>query len=397
MLPADEDQCLEQLWREVQLILQQQMTRTAYENNLQGTKLLVVREDTCCIQVSTSTAQEWLEGRLKARVSNALTSVLGREVEVEFVLAPSPALPEEDDSVSTPGLPEPLAVPTPPVETGQPALSPSARFAQEVDFQSLWFKKGHSSGYTQIPDYVFQFWMLYLNRVKPKAFDLWCRILSDDKRNINDPSFTHWTPVRKYSLRALARTVGTQSLITVAGGPRSCWLNEQTKHASGAPLEGCCGRYQQTKWHQTANGTIRCLHWQKGLLEMLYEEGLLAIAIVKPPPGKPRSHELRLQAWRNLPLLTPAQVSKLNELDQLRHAQWLERYGHHQGIDLARWEGLTDADSLVPFLPDYALQPSSCPTCQNGCGAGCACRCHHSRQLSEAYKPSQDLFGGREG
>src|SRR5262245_5677473 len=106
MLPINKAQPLEEIWRETQLILQRQMTRATYETILQGTKLLALREDACCIQVPTSTARDWLEYRLKAKVLGALASVLGREVEVEFVVVPAPAVPGEGDSVSTPGLPE---------------------------------------------------------------------------------------------------------------------------------------------------------------------------------------------------------------------------------------------------------------------------------------------------
>lgn len=388
MTSSTDEQTTAQIWAKTQLVLQRQLTRATYETLIQGTKLLPLLKGTYCIQAPTPTSRDWLEHRLKPMVIKALASVVGHEVELEFVLAPEPTSGVDRDAPSTSPLPEPLTAPA----AIDPATSPCTRFAQEVDFQSLWFEKGRSSGYTQVPDYAFQFWMLYLNQIKPKAFDLWCRILSDDKRNIHDPNFTFWTPPKKYSLRALARVVGTTSVITVSGGPRSCWFNEQAKKVTGAPLPQCCGRYQPAKWHQTANETIRCLHWQTGLLEVLAQEGLIALDIIKPPPGKPRSHEIWLQVWRNIPLLTPFQVSKLNEIDQVRHAQWLERYGHYQNIDLAHWEQLTDARSLIWLLPDYDLQPSNCPTCRHGCSTGCQCRCHHSRRLWSAYHPSQDLF-----
>lgn len=385
--PMDE-RTTTQIWSQTQLVLQRQLTRATYESLIQGTKLLPLLKGTYCVQVPTPTSRDWLEHRLKPMIIKALAGVVGHEVELEFVLAPEPTLKVDLALTSPSPLPEALTAPT----TIAPATSPCAHFAQEVDFQSLWFEKGRSSGYTQIPDYAFQFWMLYLNQIKPKAFDLWCRILSDDKRNIHDPHFTFWTPPKKYSLRALARVVGTTSVITVSGGPRSCWFNEQAKKVTGAPLPTCCSRYQPAKWHQTTNETIRCLHWQTGLLEVLAQEGLIALDIIKPPPGKPRSHEIWLQVWRNIPLLTPFQVSQLNEIDQVRHAQWLERYGHYQNIDLVRWEQLTDARNLVRLLPDYDLQPSNCPTCRHDCTTGCSCRCHHSRRLWGVYQPSRDLF-----
>jgi hypothetical protein len=66
--------------------------------------------------------------------------------------------------------------------------------------------------------------MLYLNQIKPKAFDLWCRILSDDKRNIHDQFCFGYLEVQ---LRALAGS-SAHSIVTSAV-VRSCWFNEQVK------------------------------------------------------------------------------------------------------------------------------------------------------------------------
>ena len=380
------------IWAEVQAELRLQMTRATYEYHIQQARLLSNGNRIYKIQAGTQESQEWLEHRLKEKVVKAFATVLGYPVDVEFVPVNSSPV-SIGNTVSLSGVTtyeaDTSSSNTPPVQS-VPVLSACARFALEVDFQSLWFAKGHSSGFTQVADYWLQFWMLFLNKIKPGAFDVWSRVVSDDKRNINDEGFTHWTPPRKYTFKELGRVVGTKSLVSVRGGPRSCWANEKNKAETGVALAACCQKYSPTRWHETANHTIRCEHWQTGILEVLYREGLIAVEIIKPPPGKPRSHEMRIQAWRNLPLLTPRQVSQLSEWDQLRHNQWLERYGHHQGIDLACWEQLTDAYSLVFFLPEYDLKPGNCPKCQCNCQPGCPCRCHKSRQFWEPFVPMQE-------
>ena len=40
------------------------------------------------------------------------------------------------------------------------------------------------------------------------------------------------------------------------------------------------------------------------------------------------------------------------EVDQVRHQNWIEQYGHLAGFDLATWERITGL-SLVTNLPSY--------------------------------------------
>lgn len=279
----------EAIWAETQATLRPQMTKATYEAIIEGTVLLSSANEVYKICTPTTMSKEWLENRLKSMVVRALVSVMGQPiVGVEFEVANksvATVCQEIDPLVPSPGnVFKTLPSETQPDESAITA-SACATFARAVDFPSLWFEKGRSAGYTRVPDYAFQFWMLYLNNIKPKTFDLWFRIISDDKRNVNEPHFTYWTPVKQYSLKALGRAVGTLSTITVTGGPRSCWFNEQAKKLTGHPLLECCSKYQPVKWHQTEHGTVCCQHWQTGLLEVLYQEGLIAIEIIKPPPA----------------------------------------------------------------------------------------------------------------
>jgi chromosomal replication initiation ATPase DnaA len=143
--PMDE-RTTTQIWAQTQLVLQRQLTRATYDTLIQGTRLLSLIKRTYCVQVPTPTSRDWLEHRLKPMIIKALAGVVGHDVELEFVLVPEPTPAVNPASASPSLLPEllttPAAIPSIP--------SACARFAQEVDFQSLWFEKGRSSGYNAI-------------------------------------------------------------------------------------------------------------------------------------------------------------------------------------------------------------------------------------------------------
>jgi hypothetical protein len=215
----------------------------------------------------------------------------------------------------------------------------------------LWQK----TGFTSFPDYALRFWRIYLGR----AFDLWEVLVSDDKRNvraIREGSLSYWTPARRYSYHGLARCLGS-SRMTLTGRLLPCPVYEREKYQAKSRGEAlppfqCCGRYQPCQQRLNRQQEPECLHWVEGLLEQLYREGLVAVEQVSRP-GQPRAHELRLQAWRLLPLLTPRQVGRFkHDLDQDRHWQWLASFSHLGQLEPATWEQTSEA-SLVPYLPGY--------------------------------------------
>jgi len=342
---------LQQIWTRALGQLQLQMTRATFEAWLKETALISTEAgNVYVIETKNGFAREWLENRLVTTIQRTLASIVGTDVTLKFVTdTPDAALSPDDQAAPL----CPSAVLTPhdlPFEV-RLADDQAVTFVEAVDFEQLWMK----TGFTQVPDYAIRYWRTYLGR----AFDLWEFLISEDKRDIKkmlQKKIPYWTPARRYSYRSLASVLGC-GRPTLTGRLGPCWVYERKKKQAGEagvplPEADCCGRYQPHHMRPNGQDELECMHWLEGILERLYREGLVAVQRVKHR-GKPRSHELRLQAWRLVPLLTPYQVAQFkHELDRERHKHWLERYGHLCDFALPNWERIT-ARSLVPYIPGY--------------------------------------------
>lgn len=343
---------LEQLWESALKQCQNQMTRATFDAWLLGTTLRSAENGLYLIEVKSDLARDWLEHRLCTSIQRVLSDLVGQETTLQFVVAEAelPAQPEDLPTV------DPLTIPrngsgsepasgnlTP--DPNSP-LQPEVHPASELDFEYLWRK----TGFTQVPDYAIRFWRIHLGR----AFDLWEFLVSQDQRDVKlmqKKEIPYWTPPRRYTYRSLSSLLGCGRK-TLTGRLVPCWVFETQKEQSDNAEGICCGKYPFHQMRINEQGEPECLHWLEGVLERLYREGLLAVERVQHP-GKPRSHELRLQAWRLLPLLAPSQVTEFkSEADKERHRAWLEKHGHHVGLDVTTWERLK-GETLVTSLPNY--------------------------------------------
>jgi len=320
------------IWPQALEQLQRQMTRATFEQWLQHTRLLDHADGVYRIAVQSEQAQEWLQHRLRETVERTLANLVGEPVSVEFVVAAAP--------VATP--PDPTPAAGPPTGDDPSLLS-------QIDYQQLW----NSTGFIKLDHYANIFWRRYLGR----AFDLWLYLQSK-------PMSRHhlaqgWTPSKKFRFRELARALKA-SVNSIKGAEENCYYLRLAADL-GQPFSDCCGRFQEVRWEpalrQAQDEAPRCMHWRTGWLEILFAEKLLAVEEIKSP-DKPRSHSLKLQVWRILPLLTPWQVGHLSEVEQERHDRWVERYGHlaQPPVSLEAWEAET-APTLVPLMtsPPYDL------------------------------------------
>ena len=386
-----------QIWQTVQKSLRNQMTEATYTKHIQPSFLTVDDSGSVFILHVLPHSLEWLQNKLGPVITRSLQEEVKRSFTIDYQVqngAPPPPLTETS---SPPARSE--------QETMPERTSFQIEFARKVNFTDLWFGRKSPTGYTRIPTYWSQFWMAYLNKLRAKTFDVYLRIISEDRRNVNDPGFTHWTPARQFSLKGLGRAVGSKGgVIIIGGGTRPCWRNEANKkqiriaeeeggQSSLKQFSHCCGHFNPHLFTIGEDGVPKCLYWQPGILDFLYLEGLLAFRAVDN--GAPRSYELYLQVWRQLPLLTPVQVSRLEEVERTLHRNWIEQFGHLQGITVERWEALDDLPSLVPLLPDYDLNPSNCPTCDENCSPDCSCKCHRGRTLwGDPTERQREFFGG---
>jgi hypothetical protein len=273
--------------------------------------------EVCLVSLANTYACEWSEHRLRPVIERAVAAVAGRPLAVRFQVRPQaaagPARPDNQTTSQLAGL----------------------------DYHHVWFGKGVTTGFFMRSLYVEKFWQAYLGR----AYSLWSFIQSDNRQNQSA-----WTAPKKYRIKYLARSLGC-GFATIRGGLRPCDAYEKSK-LQGDPFSACCGRYAPVDWdYQTTRGEQQCMHWNSGLLERLYEEGLLAVEL-KAAPGRPNAHQMRLQVWTLLPFLTPYQVSFLSDTHQTEHTYWLEKIALKAEIDVSNWETIT-AQTLAPLMQGY--------------------------------------------
>lgn len=114
----------------------------------------------------------------------------------------------------------------------------------------------------------------------------------------------------------------------------------------GQLIPACCECYSPCDWQPSADAGGRCRYWNTGLIHRLYDANLLAIEISD-------TNRATIQAWRNLPLLTPIQVDKLNDHLQEEHKLWLETWGEEKfGLAYNEWQRWQSA-SLMLHLPGW--------------------------------------------
>ena len=305
------------IWATTLDLLRGQMTKAMYDRIFPGSSL-ITENGGYTIELQSDLAVDWAENRLRPIIERALADVTGqREMAPAFVTASR----------------QPAQAPLPEA----PAPAPSAQPLAELNYRDLWFGQG-TTGYSQRPHYAEKFWQAYLGR----AYSLWSLLLADNRQNR-----TIWTKPKKYRYKYLARALGCGPA-TISGGRRPCFCYENAR-LRGQPLTECCGRYHPVEFgHLTGEGVTQCLHWNRGLIEILYGEGLLAVELQKSP-NQPNSHVLLLQTWMILPVLTPKQVSTLSDAMQLEHEGWLENIARQAGFDVSAWEGITEP-TLVPRM-----------------------------------------------
>jgi len=80
----------EEVWQATLGELQLKMTRATFDTWLRGTTFLGYEDGTFVIGVPTAFAKDWLENRLKGLIKRTISSIMGRTVEINFVVQPPP-------------------------------------------------------------------------------------------------------------------------------------------------------------------------------------------------------------------------------------------------------------------------------------------------------------------
>ena len=184
-------------------------------------------------------------------------------------------------------------------------------------------------------------------------------MLANLKRTTVKRLENRWTDPQRHSYSELGKWLNHSHSRHVSGYIYECPCSRKWVEKTGdeIPALQCCGM-GGSRIRKDRDGRTRCVYWKPGLLEQLHAEGLVAVEEIKAAGNRIRSHVLKIQTWRVLPVLTPAQASKLNPDLQKSHADWIKDFGELVGLTggpydrLHRWEQITEA-TLTSMMTGY--------------------------------------------
>lgn len=277
------------IWDDILSNLEKQMTQATFATWLYDSHLVDLADDHLLVAVRNTYAVDWLSNRLQDTVLRTAARVLGRPVEVSFVVASNGT--GDDDEAD--------------VDPSQADIRPDSRIAIELVNFDL-----RDRGFVIVPNYVLQYWQPYLAAVEREtgarntgiAFYLWNTLRSfpaawDDTRR------PHW--------------------------PTICTLADMVARGNRHKLIG-----------RNAHGQKRRYTRMVGALEILQNERI----VWSQPIGTGRDTVYYFKVLDKLPLLTPIQVGKLSTRLQERHAREIERCR----LEFEEWQQL----SLPTLLRD---------------------------------------------
>ena len=122
----------EKIWQAALGELQLQMTKATFDTWVKQTHVVAYEDGTFIIGVQNGFTKDWLENRLHATIQRTLTSILGRSVEVRYVVQ-APAHTEQEEKPEV--LLQPTEVPSNPKQTNGRApcaLNPEYTFEQFI-------------------------------------------------------------------------------------------------------------------------------------------------------------------------------------------------------------------------------------------------------------------------
>ena len=278
------------VWNEILTKLGQQMTLATFDTWLRDSRLVSQEDDRLVVSVRSHYAVDWLSNRLEDTVLRTAARVLGRPVEVSFVAADGNQPAPDDDGD---------------VDPAEADIRPDSRIAIElVNYDPL------RAGFVMTSNYAWQYWLPYLAARERETGALNTGV-----------AFCLWNVLRSFPA-AWAEKGRPQ-------WPSVCTLADMVARGNRHKLLG-----------RSAYGKKRRHNRIVGALEILENE-----YIVWPQPlGHGRDTIYYFRVLDNLPLLVPAQINKLSERLQERHAREIGRCR----LEFEQWQQL----SLPTLLKD---------------------------------------------
>ncbi|MEM7345058.1 MAG: DnaA N-terminal domain-containing protein [Chloroflexota bacterium] len=347
----------EQIWTTVLGQLQTQMTQATFETWLKETHIVSLDENEMVIEAKSTFAKDWLENRLLTTIKRTVTTILGRPVKISFIAKSTGdeiiSLPSNNGTVHQTDIEEEMPETTLKNEIdSQPdeeASDLDATFVEDTDFHTI--KKEMGRWLTELQyDQLFwgaylggQAWLFYRHLLMHWVKDV--RKKEMHHLNLNKPQ-NHWTSPFKLSYRKAVKWLGKSNQKIIPGGMYECHQSDAHHRILKQNIMACCGAYHLHDWQcQSDESGGRCHYWRPGLIHRLHDEHLLVMDISK-------TGRATVQIWRNLPLLTPYQVERLNSFLQDEHERWIMQYGHLYNLTFDRWLEFT-RKSHIPLQPGY--------------------------------------------
>ena len=258
------------VWNEILTKLGQQMTLATFDTWLRDSRLVSQEDDRLVVSVRSHYAVDWLSNRLEDTVLRTAARVLGRPVEVSFVAANGNQAPDDDGDV----------------DPADADLRPDCRIAIElVNFDLT------SAGFVMTANYVWHFWQPYFAELERAT----------GARNTGCV-FCLWNTLRSFPAAWAER-----------GQPHWPSISTLADMVAKGNRHKIIGR--------SAHGKKRYYTRTVGALEILENERV----VWSHPIGTGRDTIYYFKVLNKLPLLTPAQVGKLSERLQERHAREIQR------------------------------------------------------------------------
>lgn len=289
MNASDEDR----IWNDILYNLKLQMTQATFDTWLKTSELISQEDDHLAIAVRSQYAVDWLSTRLHDTVLRTAERVIGRPIQVTFVVASDGHHPQDDDDDGGD------------VDPAEADIRPDCRIAVElINFDPL------RAGFVMTSNYAWQYWQPYLAARERETGAINTGI-----------AFCLWNTLRSFPAAWAER-----------GRPH--WPSISTL----ADMVARGNRYRLLG--RNAHGKKRRYKRTVGVLEILESEYI----VWRQTIGTGRDTIYYFRVLDNLPLLTPIQIDKLSPRLQERHAREIERCR----LEFEQWQQL----SLPTLLED---------------------------------------------
>ncbi len=339
----------DEVWKDALGQIKLQMTKATFDSWVKGTQVVGAKNGTWVVGVKNNRAKEWLENRLGETITRTLGNVVGKAVEIEFVVLDE--VPDE----------EPLRPRSGQAPGGGRFEDPGGIISAEAEvtsggqekLQALVFYAAKKKMGRWLPEHQYDrlFVAPYLGG---RTFDAYRYLLHHWIKNLRKKDFglldvkrpeNHcWTPPFRISYRKITLAMGKSNGKIVPGGEYECYKSVDRVRV-GQLLTACEGCHDPYDWRPKGDGG-RCFYWREGLIHRLYREHLLKIEISA-------TRRAEVQLWRTFPLLSPWQVGQLSEYLQEKHEEWLERYGEEYfGMSVEGWARITSW-YMIPMMEDF--------------------------------------------